>query len=277
MSLGVSGGVVERRLGRLGLVEPSGEEMTRLATLAASGDVDARERLVRASLPMVMRVARGYVGRDLELADLVGEGVLGVFRALQRFDPARGVPFSGYAVWWVRQSMQQAIAEQSRSVRLPRHVLWDIHRLREARNDVLAGNGREASAVELEQRLDWTSGRLADVVLAERPALSLDAAYAGDEGQIDRLGDLVSDPLSEQAYDDALERVTGESLRGLVSMLTERERQVLGWRFGLDGEELSLRQIGRRLGMSGERVRQIEQRALAKLRAAALPGAESEG
>jgi RNA polymerase sigma factor (sigma-70 family) len=112
---------------------------------------------------------------------------------------------------------------------------------------------------------------LDDVLRAERPALSLDAPYVGDENTVDRLGDLIGDPLSEQAYDDVLAKATGDSVRMLLSMLTERERQVLGWRLALDGEELSLRQIARRLGMSAERVRQIEQRALIKLRSAALP------
>ena len=221
-------------------------------------------------LPLVMRVARGYAGRDVGLADLVQEGVLGVLRALERFDPARGVPFVAYVGWWLRQAMQQAIAEQSRSVRLPTHVLWDIHQLREARGQLLS-TGQDTSAVGLERALGWSQGRLEDVLRAERPALSLDAPYAGDEDAVDRLGDLIGDPLSEQAYDDVVTGATGDSVRALLSMLTERERQVLGWRLGLDGDELSLREIGRRLGMSAERVRQIEQRALVKLRSVAMP------
>jgi RNA polymerase sigma factor (sigma-70 family) len=220
---------------------------------------------------MVTRVARGYAGRDVELADLVQDGVLGLLRALERFEPSRGVPFAAYAGWWLRQAMQQAIAEQSRSVRLPTHVLWDVHQVREARGEILASQGREASPLELERALGWTPRRLDDVLRAERPALSLDAPYQGDENTVDRLGDLIGDPLSEQAYDDVLTQAAGDSLRTLLSMLTERERQVLQWRVGLDGVELSLRQIGRRLGMSAERVRQIEQRALVKLRSAVLP------
>jgi RNA polymerase sigma factor (sigma-70 family) len=125
--------------------------------------------------------------------------------------------------------------------------------------------------VELERELGWTPRRLYDVLQAERPAVSLDAPYQGDENTVDRLGDLIGDPLSEEAYDDVLTQAAGDSVRTLLSTLTERERQVLQWRVGLDGVELSLRQIGRRLGMSAERVRQIEQRALVKLRSAALP------
>jgi RNA polymerase primary sigma factor len=266
-----SGVEVERRMRRLASVELSAEELSRLAELAQAGDERARDRLVSRCLPMVMRLARGYAGRDVEVVDLVQEGVLGVLRALERFDPARGVPFVGYAGWWIRQAMQQAIAEQSRSVRLPTRVLWDIHELRETRGEFLADRGREASSAELEQKLGWTSGRLDDVLRAERPALSLDAPYAGDEDSVDRLGDLIGDPLSEQAYDDVLTMAAGDSVRALLSMLTERERQVLAWRVGFDGDELSLREIGRRLGMSAERVRQIEHRALMKLRSVAIP------
>jgi len=267
-----SGVEVERRIRRLESVELSSAELSDLARRAVAGDGGARDRLVARCLPMVMRVARGYAGRDVELADLVQEGVLGLLRALERFDPGRGVPFAAYAGWWLRQAMQQAIAEQSRSVRLPTHVLWDIHQLREARSEILASQGREASSVELERDLGWSPRRLADVLRAERPAVSLDAPYQGDEDAVDRLGDLIGDPLSVQAYDDVLTNATGDSVRTLLSTLTERERQVLQWRLGLDGEELSLRQIGRRLGMSGERVRQIEKRALVKLRSAAIPG-----
>lgn len=266
-----SGVEVERRIRRLESVELSVDELSALAERAVAGDSSARDRLVARCLPMVMRVARGYAGRDVELADLVQDGVLGLLRALERFDPDRGVPFVAYARWWLRQAMQQAIAEQSRSLRLPTHVLWDIHQLRETRSELLSRGGREASSVELERELGWTPGRMDDVLRAERPALSLDAPYVGDEDTVDRLGDLIGDPLSEQAYDDVLTKATGDSVRMLLSMLTERERQVLGWRLALDGEELSLRQIARRLGMSAERVRQIEQRALIKLRGAAIP------
>jgi RNA polymerase sigma factor (sigma-70 family) len=262
---------VHRRIRRLENVEPTSAELTRLAERAAVGDVAARSRLVQRSLPLVMRVARRYAGQDVELADLVQEGVLGVLRAIERFDPSRGVPFVAYATWWLRQSMQQAIAEQSRSIRLPTHVLWDIHRMRQARGEILANSGRAASSAELERRLEWSRGRLDDVLRAERPALSLDAPYEGDEGETDSLGDLMADPLSEEIYEQVVTGVSADAVRTLLSTLTEREQQVLSWRFGVDGEELSLRQIGRRLGMSAERVRQIEQRALVKLRTAALP------
>jgi RNA polymerase primary sigma factor len=262
----ISGSEVDGQLRRLADDEAAPAELADLAAAAQRGDMAARSLVVERCLPMVVRIARRYAGRDVELSDLVQEGALGILRALERFDPGRGVPFSAYASWWVRQSMQQAIAEQSRSVRLPTHVLWDIHRLREARAEILADTGREASAAALEQRLDWSGEHLDDVVRVERPSLSFDAAFSGDEGEIDSLGDLVSDPLSEHEFEDVINDVAAHGIRRLLSTLTARERQVLGWRLGLEGEELSLRQIGRRLGMSAERVRQIEHRALVKLR-----------
>jgi RNA polymerase sigma factor (sigma-70 family) len=267
-----SGSEVDDEIRRLDGVESSPDELTALASRAA-GDPAARTELVERCLPIVLRMARRYAGRDVEEADLVQDGLLGILRAADRFDSARGVPFTAYASWWLRQSMQQAIAEQSRSIRLPTHVLWDIHRLREARGEIAAESGRSATPLELEQRLDWTAERLDDVVRAERPALSLDAPYAGDEAQVDARGDLTADPLSERAYEDVINSVTTTAIAALLATLTDRERQVLSWRFGLDGEELSLRQIARRLGVSAERVRQIERRGLIKLRAQASPGA----
>lgn len=261
---------VERRLGAPETVEP---DLTQLAVRAQAGDRVASEQLVERSLPLIERFARRYAGADVDRADLVQEGVLGVLRALRRFDAGRGVPFTAYAGWWLRQAMQQAIAEQSRAVRLPTHVLWDIHALKEARGAVAVSEGREATAPELERALGWTPGRLEDVSRAERPALSLDAPFSGDEGEVDRLGDLIADPLSEQRFAEVLDEASTPAVRALLSTLSERERQVLAWRFGEGTDEpLTLHQVGRRLGISAERVRQIENRALAKLRTAAIAG-----
>src|SRR5207302_10699237 len=212
-------------------------------------------------------------GRDLERADLIQEGVVGVLRALRRFDRDRGVPFTAYAAWWLRQAMQQAIAEHARAVRLPTHVLWDVHALKEARGAIAQREGRDGTTAELERELGWGRGRYEDVSRAERPALSLDAPYAGDEAEVDSLGDLLADPLSEQGFADVLDEATAPAVRALLSTLSEREQQVLAWRFGEGVDEpLTLQQVGRRLGVSAERVRQLENRALAKLQTAALCG-----
>ncbi|HET7428526.1 MAG TPA: RNA polymerase sigma factor RpoD/SigA [Gaiellales bacterium] len=261
---------VEARLAAPETAEPA---LTTLAVAARDGEPGARERLVEQALPLIQRYAARYAGRDLERADLIQEGVVGVLRALSRFDADRGVPFTAYAGWWLRQAMQQAIAEQSRAVRLPTHVLWDIHALKEARGAIAQREGRDATTAELVRELGWGRGRYEDVSRAERPAVSLDAPYAGDESEVDSLGDLLADPLSEQSFADVLDEATAPAVRALLSTLSERERQVLAWRFGEGVDEpLTLQQVGRRLGVSAERVRQIENRALAKLETAALSG-----
>jgi RNA polymerase primary sigma factor len=266
-----SGAEVQERLRELDAAEPGDVSLSALAAAAKAGDERAREQLVEGLLPVVGRMARRYAGRDVDASDLVQEGVVGVLRALARFEPDRGA-FPVYARWWVRQAMQQAIAEQSRAVRLPTHVLWELHDLREARSRLHQKRGGAVSDADVGRELGWSDARLRDALTAEAPALSLDAPHAADAGQVTTAGDLLEDPLSGDAFDRVLVETTGHRIRALLSTLTERERQVLGWRFGLDGEELSLRQIARRLGVSAERVRQIEERALIKLRTAALPG-----
>jgi RNA polymerase sigma factor (sigma-70 family) len=258
-----SGTDVARRLRRLDSTERAGAGIDQLAARAQAGDTAARERLIARMLPVVSRSARPYQGRDVDRSDLLQEGIVGVLRALERYDAGRGVPFAAYALWWIRQAMQQTVAEQARAVRLPTHLLWDLHDMREARE---RPENQGLSDAELGRRLGWSEGRAADVLRAERPAVSLDAPHMGDDGAAGPMGELLADPLSEDGYEQTLTALTGQSIRALLTTLTDRERQVLAWRFGLDGEELSLRQIGRRLGMSAERVRQIEQRALAKLR-----------
>jgi RNA polymerase sigma factor (sigma-70 family) len=267
-----TGRQVARRIDRLGRVEAGPDALTRLAVAAQAGDARARERLVERSLPAIWRQARRYAGRDVSVADLVQEGVVGLLRALAGYDSARG-QFPAYAAWWLRQAMQQAIAEQSRAVRLPTHVLWDMHDLKEASETFAREHRRSPTAGELEDALGWSRGRLDDVLRAQAPAASLDVP-AGGTPDGPPLADLVEDPLASDTFERVLVETTGGSVRALLSTLTERERQVLAWRFGLEGDELSLREIGRRLGMSGERVRQLEGRALAKLRTAALPPAD---
>jgi RNA polymerase primary sigma factor len=265
-----TGAQVLERLRQLDAAEPPEARLSALAEAARGGDAVAQEQLVAGVLPIIGRMARRYAGRDVDAADLVQEGVVGVLRALSRYEPARG-PFPAYARWWIRQAMQQAIAEQSRAVRLPTHVLWELHDLREARERLFQQRGGSFSEAELGRELGWSDARLHDALAAEAPALSLDAPHTADSGQVTTAGDLLEDPLSAEAFDRVLDETTGHRIRALLSTLTERERQVLAWRFGLEGEVLSLRQIARLLGVSAERVRQIEERALIKLRTAALP------
>ena len=221
-----------------------------LATRARE-DPGARSDLVEQLLPMIRRMARRYAGRGVTLDDLINDGVLGLLRAVVGYDSGKG-PFIGWARLWIRQSLQQAVAERSRPFRLPTNVLWDIHELKQQRERLLVRLGREPDDQELADALGWGAGRLADVVRAER--------IDYDEGEMD----MVACPLADAEYERVLERLALTQLRPLLLRLTEREREVLAAR--AEGE--SLRTIGRRLGLSGERVRKIEQQAIEKMGAA---------
>jgi RNA polymerase primary sigma factor len=224
-----------------------------LDTLAsrARDDAGARSDLVEELLPMIRRMAHRYDGRGVTLDDLVNDGVLGLLRAVVGYDPGKG-SFVAWARIWIRQSLQQAVAERSRPFRLPTSVLWDIHEVKQHRERLLAKLGREPDHQELADSLGWGADRVSEVVRAER------IDYA--EGEMD----LVACPLADAEYERVLERLALTQLRPLLLRLTDREREVLAAR--AEGE--SLRTIGRRLGLSGERVRKIEQQAIEKMTAA---------
>lgn len=224
----------------------------------ARRDDGARARLVEEGMPLLRRLVRRYAGRGVDTDDLLQEAVVGLLRAVERYEPSRG-PFAAWAVLWVRQALQQAVAECSRAVRLPTHVLWDMHELKDARERLSQASGREPSLRSLADELGWSLDRVGEVLRAERPADST-------EGM-----DLLDDPLGEQQFEDVLLRLTADQLRPSLLRLTAREREVL--RLRAEGE--SLRTIGRRLGISGERVRAIEGRALARLRTSATSGVDT--
>jgi RNA polymerase sigma factor (sigma-70 family) len=247
--------------------EPHSLEL--LAGRAVEGDRDARAALIGASLPLLRRLARRYAGRGVDLVDLEQDAVVGLLRALERFDPGRGTPFWAYARWWVRQALQQAVAEGSRAVRLPTHVLWDIHEVKETRERLTKERGVEPGVMRIADALGWSAQRIADALHAEEPARSLDA---GDSGRDVAIAELLEDPLAGDDYERVLIDVTAAQLRPALLRLSEREREILARRAA--GE--SLREIGRSLGVSGQRVQAIEGRALAKVRTAATVGVDTQ-
>lgn len=245
----------------------------RLVEAAQGGDRRAREELVEAFLPLIASVARVYRGSpSITRVELLQEGVVGLLRALERYDPSLGVPFWGYAAWWVRHAMQQLIAELTRPMVLSDRALRQLSQLKRAHGEYLAEHGREPSGNELADRTGLSHAQVGEMLALERVPESMDEPVQGADGGLGAFGELLADPLAGDAYEDLLDRLEIEQIRALLGSLNDRERMILRARYGLGGPEESLRDIGERIGLSAERVRQIEQRALGKLRAAATHG-----
>jgi RNA polymerase sigma factor (sigma-70 family) len=247
----------------------AGDEADALARRAQAGDEAAREELIRRLLPLVHATARRYRTEGLEQADLLQEGIVGLLRALQRFDPERGVPFAAFATWWIRQSLQEARGDFMRPLRLPPKALRQLSQLKSEHQRIYEGERRSAKVGELAERTNIELGQAEALMVADARERSLDEPIASMDAELGTLGDLLEDPLSAAAYEDVVNAVAGEQLRALLSRLTEREREVVRARFGFDAPAEKLSEVGERLGVSAERVRQIEERALAKLRSAA--------
>jgi RNA polymerase primary sigma factor len=237
---------------------------------AQNGDARARAQLVEAYMPLLASVARIY--RDsprVDRIELLQEGVVGLLRALERYEPDRGVPFWAYAAWWVRQAMQQLVSELTRPAVLSDRALRQLAQLNDAHRRALGETGREPTRDELAAHTGLALEQVDNLLAADRPPRSTDEPVLGDDGAVGTFGDLLVDPLGEEEYERVLNAIETEELLALLAGLSDRERTIVRARFGLDGEEQSLRDIGAKLGLSAERVRQLEQRALGKLAAAA--------
>ena len=242
----------------------------RLVAAAQAGDRTAREELVEAFLPLIAGVARVYRGSSaITRVDLMQEGVIGLLRALERYDSTLGVPFWGYAAWWVRHAMQQLIAELTRPMVLSDRALRQLSQLKRAHGEYLAEHGREPTGNELAARTGLSHAQVGEMLALERVPQSMDEPVRGAEGELGAFGELLADPLSGDAYEQLLDHSEIEQIRALLGSLSDRERMILRARYGLDGPTSRCAMSASGSDVSGERVRQIEQRALGKLRAAA--------
>ena len=223
------------------------------ANAASAGDHEARARCVELAYPRLRGLARRYEGRGVSREDLEQEVALGIMRAVERYDPSRGTPFLAWAHTWVRQALQQAIAEQSRPFRLTRHTLWDLHEAKSAQEHLCQRDRSEPSLARLADELGWPQDRLSHVLRAGQTAEHPDAI------------DLLDDPISNDAYEDVITRVTATQIRPLLLALPERERDILDRR----ANDETLRDVARSLGLSHQRVASLEQRAFSRVRVAA--------
>lgn len=239
------------------------EEEAELAVRIREGDLSAQQELVQANLRFVVSVAKQYQGRGLELCDLINEGNLGLMKAAERFDPTRGFKFISYAVWWIRQSILQGIAEQSRMVRLPLNQLGVLNQIYRTRETFLQSNGREPSDLELAEFMDITPEKIGETVSMASGHISYDTPF-GEDGE-GTLLDVVPDKSAPQADDNLGKESLRSDLNDVMAVLSDRERQIVSLAYGLGCQEMTLEEIGLKFNLTRERVRQVKEKAIRKL------------
>jgi RNA polymerase primary sigma factor len=246
------------------------EEMSKLRAEDARGRA-SRRRLIEANLRLVVSVARKYAGRGISLLDLIQEGNFGLLRAVDRFDYRKGHRFSTYATWWIRQAITRAIADQSRTIRLPVHMVEAVGRLTQVSHRLQQRLGREPLADEIAEEMNITPDKVRQIVGASQQTVSLEMPIGEEEDA--SLGDIIEDRNTIAPADAASQQILKEEVIDMLDGLTARERRVIELRYGLeDGYNRTLAELGDELGVSRERVRQIEAEALTKLRASKETG-----
>jgi len=252
-----------REIGKYPLLDA--EEEVELAKNYEKGSKRAKDKLIESNLRLVVSIAKKYIGRGLSLLDLIQEGNQGLIRAVEKYDWRRGFKFSTYATWWIRQAITRAIADQARTIRIPVHMVETINKLYRTSQKLMQELGREPTPEEIGRELELTADRVREIFKISQETTSLDTKVGEDEDST--LGDFIPDESQDSPVDAASKQLLKDHLEEVLSTLTEREAKVLSLRFGLDGgQPRTLEEVGRVFGVTRERIRQIEAKALRKLR-----------
>ena len=252
-----------KEIGKIKLLTP--EEELETAKRMAEGDEEARKRMSEANLRLVVSIAKRYVGRGMQLLDLIQEGNLGLMKAVEKFDYTKGYKFSTYATWWIRQSITRAIADQARTIRIPVHMVETINRVLRTSHSMVQTLGREPTTEEVAKELHMDVPKVEEIMKIAQEPVSLETPVGEEEDS--HLGDFIQDDDASQPSEEASYTLLREQLEDVLATLTPREQQVLRMRFGLqDGKPHTLEEVGKEFDVTRERIRQIESKALRKLR-----------
>lgn len=253
-----------REIGKIPLL--TAEEELALAKKVKSGDKKAKDQMAEANMRLVVSIAKRYVGRGLDLLDLIQEGNTGLLRAVEKFDPDRGFKFSTYATWWIRQAITRAIADQARTIRIPVHMVETINKLLRTQRRLTQELNREPTNEEIAAAMEMDVDKVEHIMKIKQDISSLDASVRDDE-EDSVLGDFIEDEDAKTPTESASEQLLKEQVKQILGTLTEREQKILKLRFGLeDGKSHTLEEVGQEFSVTRERIRQIEAKALAKLR-----------
>lgn len=252
-----------REISETPLLTPA--EEVELAARIQAGDGDAREHMIKANLRLVVKIAKDFDGMGLPLLDMINEGNIGLMRAVERFDPMKGAKLSTYAAWWIKQAIKRALANQGKTIRLPVHLVDRVAKIRRTAMRLHEELGREATEAEIAEAMGMTRERVGELLTASFRPASLDAPI-GEDGDT-QLQDVVRDENIQTAYEDYESQTRYDLIRELIDHLDERELTIIRYRFGLDGgPERTLEEVGDKFGVTRERIRQIQNSALSKLR-----------